>query len=297
MTTPGSPTRVLAQGLGFPEAPVLLSDGSLVVTELARARGRVTRIDRDGGRLEPIAVTGRPNGLAVDRDGVLWVAESLTPAVLRLRLDGNSEVWTEDCAGEPLLWPNDLCFGPDGALYLTDSGVLVERLMDGDELRPGWESIELDGRVLRFDRETRSGEIIDRGLQFANGIAFGPDGQLYANEELTGNVYRYRRSRDGWVRDQFGNVLDPSWTGTGLRGPDGMAFDRGGNLYVAVFGQGDITVLARDGAVLRRHELRGTGPTNCAFGPAGSGELYVVETEQGAVEVVDVSTDGQALWG
>ena len=42
--------------------------------------------------------------------------------------------------------------------------------------------------------------------------------------------------------------------------------------------------------------LRGSAPTNCAFGPPDSQRLYVVETEHGAVETLDLDAEGLRLW-
>jgi gluconolactonase len=285
-------TDLFTTDLGHPEGPVPLPDGSVVVTEMARARGCITRVSRDGTHSR-IATTGRPNGLAIDDDDALWVAESPDPTLLRVTLDGQVERVAE-LAGEALLWPNDLCFGPDGALYLTDSGVLLSDFMDGDLPKPGWEEVPLDGKVFRIERNGGAASVIDRGLAFANGIAFGPDGLLYVAETRTGNVYRY--SSGDWQREEFGNVLDPEWRGRGFRGPDGMAFDAGGLLYVSVFGQGDITVLGRNGAVLRPYRLRGSAPTNCAFAADASTSLFLVEDEQGTIERLDLGVGGLELW-
>jgi gluconolactonase len=286
-------THLFATDLGHPEGPVPLPDGSIVVTEMAQARGCITRVSRDGTHSR-IATTGRPNGLAIDADDALWVAESLDPTLLRVTLDGQVDRVADRVAGEALLWPNDLCFGPDGALYLTDSGVLLSDFMDGEVPKPGWEHAPLDGKVFRIERNGGAASVIDRGLGFANGIAFGPDGLLYVTGSRTGNVYRY--SPGDWRREAFANVLDPKWPGCGFRGPDGMAFDADGLLYVSVFVQGDITVLDRNGDVLRRHALRGSVPTNCAFATDGSTSLFVVEDEHGTIERLNPGVGGLELW-
>lgn len=285
---------IFCTGLALPEGPARLDDGSWLFAELALERGCVTHVDEAGSTKRLVAKTGRPNGIAVDRAGSIWVAESLDPSIVRLELEGAAEIWVSSCDGEALLWPNDLCFGPDGALYATDSGVRVGEFLEGDGPRPDYDSLTLDGRVCRFDLATGEGRLLDRGLRFPNGIAFGPDGSLYVNETMTGNVYRYEPA-DGGVRELFANVLDPDFDGGGLRGPDGMKFDADGRLYVTVFGQGDVTVLDRAGQTVGRIPTIGRAPTNLAFGPPGSRRIFVAEDEYGQVEVHDALADGHAL--
>ncbi len=75
-----------------------------------------------------------------------------------------------------------------------------------------------------------------------------------------------------------------------------MKFGLNGHLYVTVYGQGDVTVLGKDGKVSERIKLEGRLPTNCAFGPEGSKKLYITETEFGRMEVFDVGVDGFPLY-
>ena len=288
---------IITTDLSLPEGPIPLGDGSWLVTELDTRRGTVVRITPDGVR-EPIAKTGRPNGLAMASDGTVWVAESLEPSIIRLKLSGEFTRELFEVEGRPLLWPNDLCFGPDGALYITDSGILVgDFLIDGKPVE-GAESMPTEGIVFRFDPRSGKTSLIDEGLGFTNGIAFGPDGLLYANETMTGNVYRYRleNGRRAGERELFGNVNDPAYDEPGLRGPDGMAFSSDGRLWVTVFGQGDITVLDRDGGVDHRIPVEGRSPTNVTFGPDGEQRIYVVEDEHGSLASIDVGVGGLPLF-
>jgi gluconolactonase len=85
--------------------------------------------------------------------------------------------------------------------------------------------------------------------------------------------------------------------GDAFRGPDGMAFDKEGNLFVAVVRQGDVTVLNPGGEVINRIQLAGESPTNVAFGPPGSKKIYITEMDIGQVEVHTVDTDGMKLYG
>jgi gluconolactonase len=204
-----------------------------------------------------------------------------------------------EVSGRPLLWPNDLCFGPDGALYLTDSGILVGDFLDANGAPlDNTDTLPMDGMLIRYEPDTGRVTLLDDGFRFTNGIAFGPDGLLYVNETMTGNVYRYAVRADGGVgeRKLFGNVFDPAWTRSGLRGPDGMAFATDGRLFVAVFGQGTVTVLDADGSVSEHMPLEGSSPTNVTFGRTGEQRIYVVEDERGTIEVYDVGIDGLALY-
>jgi gluconolactonase len=288
---------IFAQGLGDPEGPVSLPDGTWLVVEGKADRGCVTHISADGQMKRTIAQTGLPNGLAVDRHGVIWVAESKVPSLLRLTMDGKSEVVATACDGDPFLFPNDLCFGPDGALYLTDSGILVSFFAPGNKIREDYQSLRYDGRVYRVDTESGRVTLIDNGIRFTNGIAVGPDGMLYANETITGDVFRYAMSNGCPVgaRQHFGNVIRAD-APPGFKGPDGMAFAADGRLYVTVFGQHDVLVLDRAGKVVERIETLGNLPTNAAFALPGNRKIAVTEYEHGQVEFYETPTDGLPLW-
>lgn len=284
-----------AEGLGFPEAPVPLPDGGFLFVEMDPGKGCITRFSRDGKTRTVVAKTGRPNGLALDRQGFVWVAETAMRALLKLDLDGKFEVVANSCDGKSFLFLNDVTLAGNGDVYLTDSGIEIEEVAPGGQLNPDWRALKYDGRVYAIDPVTRAVACVDRGLQFANGIAFGPDDRLYVAETLSGNIYRYDCSGGRVVgkRQLFGNVIE-RFNAAELKGPDGMKFGADGNLYVCVFGQGDVTVLDRNGKVLRRIKVEGSLPTNLAFGPAGEKKIYVTEVETGSVQVIDIDTGGLA---
>jgi gluconolactonase len=289
---------ILVSDLGLPEAPVLLPDGGWLLTEMAPDRGCVTRVDADGGNRSVVARTGRPNGLALDDAGVVWVAESQRPSLLRLTLDGKHDVACTSSDGRDFVWPNDVAIGPDGAVYMTDSGILIADFVDeAGAIVAHWADLAIDGCVCRFDPRSGRSTTLDDGYRFTNGLAFDAEGRLYVNETMTGNVYRYTL-RDGEVqgeRELFGNVLDPEWGGEGIRGPDGMKFSADGRVYCTVFGQGDVTVLGPDGGCERRIRTRGSAPTNVAFDRPGARRIVVTDCQFGELEVFDVGVDGLPL--
>lgn len=291
-------STIFAKFLQAPEGPVALSDGTWLIVEGSAERGCVTRLSADGVIKDIVKKTGRPNGLTIDATGTIWVAESKTPSLLKLTMDGICHVVATGCGSEPFLFPNDLCFGPDGAIYLTDSGIFIDSFAPDNKVRADFMNVDYDGRVYRIDPLTSAVSLLDRGLSFTNGIAFGPDHRLYVNETLTGNIYRYQLDNGviSGSRELFGNVIRED-APAGWKGPDGMAFDRKGFLYVAVFGQGDVTVLDADGQVTERIATAGMLPTNVAFAlQTQQPYLHVTEYEYGQMERFPVCSDGLPLW-
>jgi gluconolactonase len=288
---------IFADGLSVPEGPVALKDGRWLCVEMGSDRGSVTLISADGQSKQVLARTGRPNGLAVDRDGIIWVAESLSPALLRMCMDGSYDVFATGNDDRAFIFPNDLAFGPNGLLYMTDSGIPIQDFAPNEQIRPDYATCNPNGCIFQIDTHTGAIRRFDSGIRFTNGIAVGTDGYLYVNETLTGNVYRYRLA-NGEVgpRETFGNVIDPQ-AAPGFKGPDGMKFGLDGCLYVTVFGQQDVTVLGRDGGVVRRIRLHGKKPTNLAFGLPGDSQIYVTEDELGNLEVHEAGTYGLPLFG
>ncbi len=283
-------------GLSAPEGPVALHDGNWLVVEMGAERGCITHLTQAGQDKRIVAKTGRPNGLAVDHNQVLWCAESLGRSVLRVTLEGQVEEFLTCCGDEPFLFPNDLAFGPDGKLYLTDSGIRFEDFAPGGIIRPDYNEADIDGRVYRIDVQTREIEKIDSGIRFTNGITFDAQGNLYANETITGEIFRYEYDQGKFgPRQSFGNVLSAE-PAEGLKGPDGMKFGQDGRLYVTVFNQREVTVLNADGSLFRRMKTRGKDPTNLAFGLPGDPRIYVTEVEHGTLEILEVECEGLPLY-
>src|SRR5437773_10233449 len=67
--------RILASGLGFPEGPVAMADGSVILGEISGRK--VTRVAPDGSKSEIGKAGGGPNGLATGPDGALYVCNNV----------------------------------------------------------------------------------------------------------------------------------------------------------------------------------------------------------------------------
>ncbi len=285
---------VFASGLGAPETPRLHPKEGWLCVEMAPPRTGITYISQSGDAARQIAPAGCPNGLCIDQSNMIWVADTVPPALLCVDMDGTVEtVLTSGDKGDFLL-PNDLCFSSSGLLYMTDSGItMADWVVDGAP-RPDWQSAPFDGKLWEIDIVKKTAIAIDTGLRFANGIAFGPDGNLYINEMISGDVFRYAvtKGRVSGKREKFTNVLSPDWTG-GFRGPDGMGFSEDGRLWCTVYGEGNIAVISPSGEIVERIKTAGSAPTNVAFGRNGEKRLYVTEHELGQIEVFDV--DARAL--
>lgn len=287
---------VFASDVGAPEGPVCLPDGSMYVTEMSAATLRVTHLGQDGRKQVVKTTGGRPNGLAIDGDGLLWIAEAGLRALICIDPDGRELKRLEGHGSDRFLFPNDLCFGPDGHLYMTDSGMAAADFIDGQAFVDLYLDLDWDGRVYDIDPVLMQVvRVIDRGIRFTNGIAFGPDRHLYANASFTGEVYRYDVFGERAPgRQLFGNVLQPD-DRPDFKGPDGMAFGADGRLYCTVYNQQNVTVLGHTGQVEDRLPLIGPQPTNCAFSHDGKW-LLVTEVGLGQVERLAVPCAGLPLF-
>jgi gluconolactonase len=286
---------IFAANVGAPEGPVALPDGSMFVTEMSNTTLNVTHLSPKGERRVVRNTKGRPNGLAIDGNGLLWVAEAGLRALICIAPQGREVKRLEgDARHGRFFFPNDLVFGPDGHLYMTDSGMAMTDFLDGQNFAKGFMEFAWDGRVYEIDpKSMRIVRLIDSKIRFTNGIAFGPDDALYANASFTGEVYRYDLAGSA-VREMFGNVLQPDEQ-TGFKGPDGMKFGADGRLYCTVYAQRNVTVLDQSGNVAERLLLDGTCPTNLCFARSGK-RILVTEVSKGQVEWLDVPCDGAPLF-
>jgi len=86
----------------------------------------------------------------------------------------------------------------------------------------------------------------------------------------------------------------------GGAGPDGMAVDEKGNVYVAYFEAGEVVVLTPRGKIVGSIKLpEGAGPqtTNVAFGGPDAKTLYITEAAQNVIYRVKMNIPGLKLFG
>ncbi len=283
--------ETLATGLRQPGGPVALPDGRVVLVEMGDSRRCLTVIAASGPPREICRPGGRPSGVAVDGDNCFWVAGGPENSLVRLSPEGRTLQVIEGGQDGPFLYPNDLAFGPDGLLYMTDSGVRISDLLEGADINPDFFQAPYNGRVYQIDPgEGRVLRVLATGLLHASGIAFGPDGRLYYSETLTGKIHR---QVVGARQELFAQVM-PAAAITALRGPAGMAFDRDGVLYCALYGLGEICLIDPAGKTAGRIRTNGMRPGNLAFTPDGK-YMLVTEQENGALEKITAPRPGLPL--
>lgn len=256
---------VLASGLGSLEGPVTCQDGSVVVTSIDQ--GRLYRVV--DGKASVLATTGGgPNGATEGPDGIIYVSQNggAPPARNAVRSPAGVQVidgaGTVRLFGEGMVSPNDLCFGPDGLLYVTDPTRKPERD---------------DGRIWRCNVLTQECTPILSCDWYPNGIGFSDDYDwIYVADSRHRRMVRMPLSHPG--PDAVETLFHVDH---GI--PDGFAFDAEGNLLVACPnfepGGGDVQVY-RDGRLLEvLRPATSTLFTNLAI--SRDAKIYICDAEFG----------------
>lgn len=273
---PTKAIRFLANGLDHPEGVACGPDGFVYAGGEA---GQIYRVDPETGKFAQIGSTGGfILGLALDAAANVYACDLAAHCVKRIAPDGTVSTYSAGAPGVPMRTPNYPVFDSRGNLYVSDSGE--------------WE--QDDGLVFRV-RPGGETEVWSRGpRRFSNGMALHPSGAyLYVAESLLPGVSRVAISPDGsaGATEQVVTLAQTV--------PDGLAFDRAGNLYIACYRPdriyrlrttGELEVVADDwtGAVL-------AAPTNIAFFGPDLGQVVVASLGRWALTAFDAEHGGQPL--
>jgi gluconolactonase len=265
---------VHAQDLRFPEGPIALADGSVLLVEMFRPS--LSRVAHDGTVTVVAQIPGGPNGAAIGPDGRVYICNNGAAFAPVAHADGGIDVEYSSltrycggsidivdlhtgvvqslfraCDGVPLRAPNDLVFDDHGGFYFTDLGYPV----------PGYETgspiyyATADGSTIRVCIADASGP---------NGIGLSPDGtRLYWAETMNGRLLSATLASPGVVVSGSTHLLYDFPAGDAL---DSLAIDGAGNICVAVLGSGAIGVVSPDGTLLARYPTGDSGTTNICFG-------------------------------
>jgi len=284
----------ITSGLEFPEGPIAMRDGSVLLVEMQRRT--LTRIAPDGARHIVADLQGGPNGAAIGPDGRCYVCNNggltftrspggmSTPNFAPADYEGGwieavdlatgrTEVLYRKCREVPLYAPNDLVFDARGGFYFTDSGKVRQQ----DRDRGAVFYALTDGSFIKR---------IAFPVEGANGIGLSPDdATLYVAESTTGRLWAYDLAGPGEINRVTSSV---PW----LRGRmlfatphfsvlDSLAVDAAGNICVADIPSGGITVVSPQGVMLEQHPTPDAFTTNICFGGTDLTQAYVTLSSTG----------------
>jgi gluconolactonase len=273
--------RIVTDGLAFPEGPLELPGGDILVTEI-RA-GRLTRVDANGTKTVFAETGGGPNGAAIGPDGAIYVTQNgggrenrIPGQIQRVPAEGGSvaTLYTE-CDGNALVAPNDLVFDRQGNFYFTDLGRFHRRTRD----LGGLYYASPDGSFIR--------EVV-YPLEASNGCALSPDeSTVYVGETVTGRVWAFEIAGPGEVKSRRVLGAVPGAPPSYLARCDSMCVDSAGNVLQATIDNGGVTVFAPDGSTVEHHPTNDPLTTNCCFGGPGLRTLYVTLSTHGQLAAFD----------
>jgi gluconolactonase len=205
------------------------------------------------------------NGLTLDGEGRLTIAEHGNRRISRLEPKGQVTVLADRYQGKRLNSPNDLVYNSDGSLYFTDPPFGLPRVYDDPRKELPYQGVfRLKDGVLT---------LLSTDLKGPNGIAFSPDERyLYvANwDEQHKVVMRYDVNTEGTLAN--GRVFFDMTRAPGEEALDGVKVDRAGNLFVS--GPGGLWILSPEGVHLGTVK----GPelaANMAWGDDDGQTLYL----------------------
>lgn len=261
----------------FLEGPAFDRDGRLYVVDIPF--GRVFRISRAGDWELVTEYDGWPNGLAIHRDGRIFIADYRRGILALDPASGAVTTVLADAGSESFKGVNDLVFAPDGDLYFTDQG--QTGLQDAS------------GRVYRLTTNGRLHRLLDT-VPSPNGIAIDATAtSLFVAVTRAQQVWRIPLPGSGLVS----KVGVFAQLHGGLGGPDGLALDAEGCLFVAHTGFGSVWRLSRTAEPLARIvTCAGISTTNIAFGGDAGRTLYVTESQTGSILHAELAAAGQFMY-
>ncbi len=276
--------HLVAEGFAFPEGPIAMADGSVILTEIEA--GVLTRVTPDGKKTTVAHTGGGPNGAAIGPDGAVWVTNNgasfefqkvnglnipgPTPAAHTggsiQRVDiatGKVETVYEACEGRRLVGPNDIVFDRQGGFWFSDHGCSTP---EGRKFG-GLYYARTDGSLIRRARDH---------LISPNGVGLSPDEKVvYLADTQMGRLWAFDVAAPGELAPPEG--FAPGRVICNLPGYqllDSLAVEAGGKVCVATIINGGITAFDPDGST-EHFPFPDLVTTNICFGGADMRDAWV----------------------
>ncbi len=284
----------ICRGLMFPEGPIAMADGSVILVEIERRT--LSRVGPDGKVSVVAECGGGPNGAAVGPDGRVYVcnnggfewfnqgpfrrpgeqlaADYVGGSIQAVDIDtGKVETIYTECNGEPLKGPNDIVFDAQGGFYFTDLGKRRGRTIDR-------------GSVFYAKPDGSAIEEIVHPIDTPNGIGLSADeSTLYVAETSAARLWAFDINSPGKLGPPThlffpGRLL---YKFTGYERLDSLAIDSEGSVVVATLGTGCVTAVSPQGVVravipVPEYDLM---VTNVSFGGPDLRTAYVTSSGLG----------------
>lgn len=275
---PSSKWEKVATGSGFMEGINFDKNGNIWM--VSPPTGEIIKVEDDKLSIVETYVGDLPVGTKFHKDGRLFITDVTGKLYAYDPVTRERTTIVDSYNGKPLNGLNDLVFDQDGGLYFTEP-------MGSSATKP-------IGRVFYLPPNSEEPVLFQEGIAYPNGIAISANGQrVYISEFATNRIISVpsKNAKDAretpFVFGQFEGGI----------GPDGLAVDTEGNLYVAHFQAGEIVVLDASGfkyGTIRLPKDEGTFTTNLTF---HNGYLYVTESLENEVWRIKVKKEGLQPYG
>jgi len=270
---PSAKVEKIAHGFAFTEGPVWHPGGWLLFSDipgdtiykwkpgLPARRGHMGLPTALVGSLQVYRrPSGNANGLALDSQGRLVACEH-SRRVTRSDGDTDPVVLAEKIQGKRLNSPNDLAISREGSIYFTDPPYGIWDAKKRELDFSGVYRIAADGKL----------SVVQRDIQFPNGLAFSPDEtKLYVVDSGANQIRVHEVNPDGSL-ERARVFADVKLAGS-EEGPDGIKVDAQGRVFCA--GPDGVWILSPDGKLLGKIPTPEV-PSNLAFGGADRSTLYI----------------------
>jgi gluconolactonase len=267
----GSPATSLLEGPSFDK------EGNLWCVDLPN--GRIYKITPDGVFHVAAEYDGWPNGLKFHRDGRIFIADYKNGIMEMDPVNGKVKPYLTRASLAPFKGCNDLFFAQNGDLYFTDQG--LTGLHDPT------------GRLFRLTPSGRLDCLLDN-VPSPNGLVMNLNESMIYLAVTRGNcVWRVPLSADGGVA-KVGIYIQLSG---GWGGPDGLALDSQGRLFIAHVGMGAAWVVDAMGEpVYRIRTSAEPHITNMAFGGKDNKTLFITESGSGSILKAELDVAGKPMF-